>query len=59
MNDEVSENHDKCVVLEAKELTYEPSKLEHQLEEFALSNSNSREYYKALNGDAPWRRTKP
>jgi hypothetical protein len=49
VNDEVSENPDKCEVLEAKEFVYDPRKLEHQLEEFALSNGSSREYYKALN----------
>ena len=49
VNDEVSETPDKCEVLEATEFVYDPSKLEHQLEEFALSNNSSREYYKALN----------
>jgi hypothetical protein len=50
VNDEVSENPDKCEVLEAKEIVYNPLALENQLEEFALSNGSSREYYKALNG---------
>ena len=50
VNDEVCESPDKCGVLEAREFCYAPSKLEHQLEEFALSNNNHREYYKARNG---------
>ena len=45
VNDETSENPDKCNVLDVRELK-DPTKLLQQLERFAQSNGNEKEFRK-------------
>ena len=47
VNDEVSENPDKCEIINTTEAT-DPEKLRQQLEEFALDNANDEEFFTAL-----------
>jgi hypothetical protein len=46
VNDEVSENPDKCEIADTTEAT-DPEKLLQQLEEFAADNANDEEFYTA------------